>query len=179
MEPNYYQEIPFLHDIFDIETGRSRRVFEGFKVSDSAAWSADSKTLYATGLYTGDRYMYAFIRVLRTLDIPSGREQVVDLKWDRGLLYGAGIIPLQDGFMALVEDGCHPKLMKYVKSERDTNVPAAMVRITFRGIQKYGQAPVELYIFPGEPHVLQRLSHQRRKMFEEQRWFDKYLFDKK
>ena len=60
--------------------------------------------------------------------------------------------------------------------EKDENVPAAMCRITYRGIQKYGQAPVELYIFPGEPHILQKLSHQRRKMREEQKWFDKYLF---
>lgn len=114
--PNYYQDIPFLHYILDLDKGKSRQIFKGFKVSDFAAWSADSRTLYAAGLFTGDKYMYAFIRVLRTLDAPSGRERVVDLHWKRGLLYGSRICPTRDGFITLVEDGCHPKLMHYVKS---------------------------------------------------------------
>lgn len=62
-------------------------------------------------------------------------------------------------------------------SGEDESVPPVQVWITYRGLQKYGQAPVELYVFPGEPHVLQKLSHQRRKMIEEQEWFDKYLFE--
>jgi len=44
--------------------------------------------------------------------------------------------------------------------------------------EQYGHTPVELYVFPGEPHILQKLSHQRRKMLEEQKWFDEYLFIK-
>ncbi|MBN2254436.1 MAG: hypothetical protein JW736_01890, partial [Deltaproteobacteria bacterium] len=116
--PTYYQDIPFLHYLFDLEKNTERPIFEGFKVADSASWSADSRTLFATGLFTGEKYMYAFIRVLRTLDISSGRELVVDLDWDRGLLYGIKIRPVGDGFLALMEDGCHPKLMRYVKSDR-------------------------------------------------------------
>jgi dipeptidyl aminopeptidase/acylaminoacyl peptidase len=58
----------------------------------------------------------------------------------------------------------------------DVNVPASMTWVTYRGIQLHGQAPVELYIFPGEPHVLSQLTHKRRKLVEEQGWFDKYLF---
>lgn len=61
--------------------------------------------------------------------------------------------------------------------DADVNVPASMTWATYRGIQLYGQAPVELYIFPGEPHVLSRLTHKRRKLAEEQAWFDQYLFD--
>jgi dipeptidyl aminopeptidase/acylaminoacyl peptidase len=60
--------------------------------------------------------------------------------------------------------------------DADANVPAGMTWVTYRGIQLHGQAPVELYIFPGEPHVLSQLSHKRRKLVEEQEWFDKYLF---
>jgi dipeptidyl aminopeptidase/acylaminoacyl peptidase len=59
----------------------------------------------------------------------------------------------------------------------DQNVPPCQVWITYRGIQRYGSAPVELYVFPCEPHVLQQLSHQKRKMVEEQKWFDEHFFD--
>lgn len=60
--------------------------------------------------------------------------------------------------------------------DADVNVPASMTWVTYRGIQQHGKAPVELFIAPGEGHVYERVSHQRRKMVEEQRWFDKYLF---
>jgi dipeptidyl aminopeptidase/acylaminoacyl peptidase len=58
----------------------------------------------------------------------------------------------------------------------DTSVPPAQTWVTYRGIQKYAQAPTDLFVFPGEPHVMQKLVHQKRKMVEEQKWFDKYLF---
>jgi hypothetical protein len=35
-----------------------------------------------------------------------------------------------------------------------------------------------LFVFPGEGHVLMRLVHQHRKMVEEQKWFDKYFFNR-
>jgi dipeptidyl aminopeptidase/acylaminoacyl peptidase len=59
--------------------------------------------------------------------------------------------------------------------DADVNVPTAMTWVTYRGIQMHGQAPVELYVFPGEAHVLQQLSHKRRKLVEELAWFAKYL----
>jgi len=59
----------------------------------------------------------------------------------------------------------------------DVNVSPNMTWITYRGIQKYGNAPVELYIFPGEGHVPVLIPHQRRKLVEEQKWFDEYLFE--
>ncbi len=60
----------------------------------------------------------------------------------------------------------------------DVNVAPNMTWITYRGIQKHSNAPVELYIFPGEGHVPLLIAHQRRKLVEEQKWFDKYLFGK-
>ena len=60
--------------------------------------------------------------------------------------------------------------------DADVNVPASMTWVTYRGIQRHGRAPVELFIAPGEPHVYVRVSHQQRKMVEEQKWDDKYLF---
>jgi len=48
----------------------------------------------------------------------------------------------------------------------DTSVPPAQTWVTYRGIQKYAQAPTDLFVFPGEPHVMQKLAHQKRKMVE-------------
>ncbi|MGB5190295.1 prolyl oligopeptidase family serine peptidase [Robiginitalea sp.] len=50
----------------------------------------------------------------------------------------------------------------------------------YRGLQQVGQAPVKFLWFPGQPHGLQKITHQLRKMKEELDWFDTYLFkDKK
>jgi hypothetical protein len=35
---------------------------------------------------------------------------------------------------------------------------------------------VRFLLFPGEPHGLQKLTHQLRKVTEEMAWFDRYLF---
>jgi dipeptidyl aminopeptidase/acylaminoacyl peptidase len=59
----------------------------------------------------------------------------------------------------------------------DEAVPIGMTWITYRGIQKHAEVPVELYLFPGEPHVLESPAHQLRKVIEEQAWFDRHLFE--
>lgn len=48
----------------------------------------------------------------------------------------------------------------------------------YRGLQQVGQAPVKFLWFPGQPHGLQKVTHQLRKMKEEIAWIDKYLFKK-
>lgn len=48
----------------------------------------------------------------------------------------------------------------------------------YRGLQQVGQAPVKFLWFPGQPHGLQKITHQLRKMKEEIAWIDKYLFGK-
>lgn len=58
----------------------------------------------------------------------------------------------------------------------DTNVPTQQGWEHFRALQQIGKSPVKFILFPGEPHGLKKLSHQRRKMEEEIAWFDKYLF---
>ena len=58
----------------------------------------------------------------------------------------------------------------------DEAVPVGMTWITYRGIQKHTKTPIELYLFPGEPHLMLQPAHQLRKLVEEQKWFDKYLF---
>ena len=46
----------------------------------------------------------------------------------------------------------------------------------FRGLQQLGRTPVRLVLFPGEPHVLGKYVHQKRKIEEDLAWFDTYLF---
>ena len=46
----------------------------------------------------------------------------------------------------------------------------------YRGLQQVGKAPVKFLWFPGQPHGLQKITHQLRKMNEEIKWIDTYLF---
>ncbi len=46
----------------------------------------------------------------------------------------------------------------------------------FRAVQQLGKTPVRFTLFPGEPHGLRKLVHQRRKVEEELAWFDGYLW---
>jgi dipeptidyl aminopeptidase/acylaminoacyl peptidase len=65
------------------------------------------------------------------------------------------------------------------QGEADVSVPASMSWNAYRALHKYGKAPVELFIFPGEGHSPVEAAHQRRKLAEDIKWFDKYLFNKK
>jgi dipeptidyl aminopeptidase/acylaminoacyl peptidase len=49
----------------------------------------------------------------------------------------------------------------------------------YRALQQINKAPVRFLWFPGQPHGLQKITHQLRKMNEELKWIDKYLFAKK
>ena len=46
----------------------------------------------------------------------------------------------------------------------------------YRALHQIGKAPVRFLSYPGEPHGLRELSHQRRKMEEDLEWIDTYLF---
>lgn len=46
----------------------------------------------------------------------------------------------------------------------------------YRALKVLGKAPVRFISFPGEGHGPRKLAHQRRKLSEEIKWFEKYLF---
>jgi len=46
----------------------------------------------------------------------------------------------------------------------------------YRALEQIGEAPVRFLWFPDQPHGLQKITHQTRKMEEEIKWFDRYLF---
>jgi dipeptidyl aminopeptidase/acylaminoacyl peptidase len=58
----------------------------------------------------------------------------------------------------------------------DRNVPPAQSWSYFRALQYYGKVPVKFVVFPGEPHGPRKLTHQLRKVSEEETWFAKYFF---
>jgi len=47
----------------------------------------------------------------------------------------------------------------------------------YRALQQTKNAPVRFLWFPGQPHGLQKITHQTRKMQEEIDWLDRYLFE--
>lgn len=59
----------------------------------------------------------------------------------------------------------------------DRSVPRDQGWEYFRGLQQVGKAPVKFLWFPGQPHGLQKITHQLRKMKEEIDWIDTYLFN--
>jgi len=58
----------------------------------------------------------------------------------------------------------------------DTSVPTSQGWEHYRALQQSGRAPVRFVLFPGEPHSLKNLIHQRRKLTEELAWMDRHLF---
>lgn len=59
---------------------------------------------------------------------------------------------------------------------QDRAVPRDQGWEYYRALQQVGKAKVRFLWFPGQPHGLRKLTHQMRKVKEEQAWFDKYLF---
>ncbi len=58
----------------------------------------------------------------------------------------------------------------------DRNVPPSQSWSLFRALQQSTATDARLVLFPGEPHGLRKIAHQRRKLEEEQAWFDEHLF---
>jgi dienelactone hydrolase len=62
------------------------------------------------------------------------------------------------------------------QGDSDRAVPPHHGWAQFRVLQQLGKVDVRFIQFPGEPHSLEKLAHQRRKLTEELAWLDKYLF---
>jgi dipeptidyl aminopeptidase/acylaminoacyl peptidase len=58
----------------------------------------------------------------------------------------------------------------------DTNVPPHQSWSLFRALQQIGKTEARLVVFPGEPHGLRKVAHQRRKIEEDLAWLDRYVF---
>ncbi len=58
----------------------------------------------------------------------------------------------------------------------DRSVPPSQSWSLFRALQQSTRTEARLVLFPGEPHGLRKIVDQRRKVEEEQAWFDRHLF---
>jgi dipeptidyl aminopeptidase/acylaminoacyl peptidase len=58
----------------------------------------------------------------------------------------------------------------------DRQVPTEEGWTHYRALYTIGKAPVKFILFPGEAHGPKKLTHQLRKLNEEEAWFDAYLF---
>ena len=58
----------------------------------------------------------------------------------------------------------------------DRQVPTEEGWSHYRALYTIGKAPVKFILFPGEAHGPRKLTHQLRKLNEEDAWFDLYLF---
>ncbi len=59
---------------------------------------------------------------------------------------------------------------------KDRAVPRDQGWEYYRALQQIGKAPVRFLWFPGEDHSLDKITSRIRKIKEEIRWFEKYLF---
>jgi dipeptidyl aminopeptidase/acylaminoacyl peptidase len=58
----------------------------------------------------------------------------------------------------------------------DRQVPTEQGWTHYRALYTLGKAPVKFILFPGEAHGPKKLTHQLRKLNEEDAWLDLYLF---
>lgn len=110
----YYEEIPTLNYLVDLESGREQQVFKSIQNVVGATWSTDSETLYVQWAKTREP---ANTTTLQALNVKSGGETEVGLGWSRGIHSQTnGTNPLHSikgGFMTLLADGANPKLAIY------------------------------------------------------------------
>jgi dipeptidyl aminopeptidase/acylaminoacyl peptidase len=95
--------------------------------------------------------------------------------------YYFGASPLENPLLYLVKSPFFrlsrvrtPTLILF--GDKDQTVPVHQGWLHYRGLQQLGKTDVRFVLFPGEKHILTKLTHQRRKVKEEMAWLERYLF---
>ncbi len=60
----------------------------------------------------------------------------------------------------------------------DPRCPPAHSRALYRALRFYVDVPVELVVYPGEPHGLGKYKNRKAKMYWDLAWFDRYIMGK-
>jgi dipeptidyl aminopeptidase/acylaminoacyl peptidase len=171
----YSLEIP------DIESGVDHLITSGFVHPDSVAthgWS--NGAILSTELTTRNPERYQ-----------ASAAGAGDVEWisDWGNVdFGAAFDNYYFGASPLADPQRYIELSPYFRLDRvrtptliffgteDRNVPPSQGWSHFRALQQLGNTEVRFVLFPGEPHGLRKLAHQRRKVEEELAWFDRHLW---
>lgn len=110
------QKIPPATYLVDLATGQTTPILTDGKIWPySAAWTRDDSGIYFVAPYSsGARFRTATIQRAYFYDLASGSTTEVNLDWDRGLANGQ-LMPVNDGFVALMADGVHDLPMRYTR----------------------------------------------------------------
>lgn len=176
IEKNYYEfEVP------DIESGVDHLIERGL---------VDPERLAATGWSNGGILTAALL--IHTRRYKAAVVGAADVEWasdwanvDFGASfdnYYFGTTPWEDPQLYVdkspfyyLEVVTTPTIVH--TGTEDRNVPPHQSWSLFRALQYIDKAPVKLLTYPGEPHGLRKIAHQRRKAEEDLAWLDKYLFE--
>jgi dipeptidyl aminopeptidase/acylaminoacyl peptidase len=78
----------------------------------------------------------------------------------------------QSSAMAHIKDAKTPTLILH--GERDDRVPLSQSQELYMGLKQNG-VPVEMVVYPREPHGLREPAHQKDKLEREMAWFARYV----
>ncbi|HSO75344.1 MAG TPA: S9 family peptidase [Blastocatellia bacterium] len=164
-------------DYQDIQTGIDHLIAKGVADPDKlaqsgwsyggymTAWTLTQTTRFKavmvgaglTNMYS----MYSTNDLQRTLEAYFGGQP-----WDHTESYW------KRSAMAFIKQARTPTLILHGAS--DTRVPPSQAQELYMGLRKNG-IPVELVLFPREPHGLQEPRHRLDKMRREYAWFSKHV----
>ncbi len=171
----YEQEIP------DIERGVDNLISKGLVDPDkigAQGWSNGSILSIQLTVTDPDRYKAASVGAGDVEWLSDWANVDFGESFDN---YYFGKSPLQDPQLYLEKSPLFK--MDKVKTPTliffgtiDRQVPTEEGWSHYRALYSIGKAPVKFILFPGEAHGPRKLTHQLRKMNEEDAWFDLYLF---
>lgn len=172
-----YYDLP----VADIEAGVDHLIGEGLVHPDSVAtqgWSNGAILSTALTVESPERYRASL----------AGAGDVEWISDWANVDFGAAFDQYYFGASPLEDPQRYIELSPFFRMDRvrtptliffgteDRNVPPSQGWSHFRALQQLGNTEVRFVLFPGEPHGLGELAHQRRKVEEELRWLDRHLW---
>jgi dipeptidyl aminopeptidase/acylaminoacyl peptidase len=107
--------------LYDLSTGARKPVFADPKYNvSSVVWAPDGTGFYALDDHNSQpEFSQAGVPEPSFFDLAAGKETKIDLGWERGLSWQPdnyetpALVPLRDGFLALLADGVRPRAARY------------------------------------------------------------------